>query len=86
MLPYIFAEKKAFTLSRPHGQRLTACRKQLAVIEANRPSAVKIPLFPVPKAGKDIVNECARRVNIPYVTEHVGWAVCRPTSTPFARA
>jgi small subunit ribosomal protein S2 len=68
MLPYIFAEKKGIhiiDLNRTveHLQETAAVLKQLAR------SGKKILFVGTKKQAKDIVNECARRVNMPFVTE-----------------
>ena len=68
MLPYIFAEKKGIhiiDLNRTVDclQETAAAMKQIAR------SGKKILFVGTKKQAKDIVNECARRVNMPFVTE-----------------
>ncbi len=68
MLPYIFAEKKGIHIidlnkTVEHLQETAAVLKQLAR------SGKKILFVGTKKQAKDIVNECARRVNMPFVTE-----------------
>ena len=68
MLPYIFAEKKGIhiiDLNKTFDclQEAAAAMKQIAR------SGKKILFVGTKKQAKDIVSECARRVNMPYVTE-----------------
>lgn len=68
MLPYIFAEKKGIHIIDLNKtvdclQETAAALKQIAL------SGKKILFVGTKKQAKDIVNECARRVNMPYVTE-----------------
>jgi len=68
MLPYIFAEKKGIHIidlnkTVEHLQETAAVMKQLAR------GGKKILFVGTKKQAKDIVNECARRVNMPFVTE-----------------
>ncbi|GAA4342588.1 30S ribosomal protein S2 [Flaviaesturariibacter amylovorans] len=68
MLPYIFAEKKGIHIidlnkTTEHLQEAAAAMKQIAR------SGKKILFVGTKKQAKDIVTECAARVNMPYVTE-----------------
>ncbi|MEI6950761.1 30S ribosomal protein S2 [Paraflavisolibacter sp. H34] len=68
MLPYIFAEKKGIHIidlnkTTESLQEAAAALKQIAR------SGKKILFVGTKKQAKDIVTECAQRVNMPYVTE-----------------
>lgn len=68
MLPYIFAEKKGIHIidlnkTVEHLQDTAAAMKQIAR------SGKKILFVGTKKQAKDIVSECAKRVNMPFVTE-----------------
>ena len=68
MLPYIFAEKKGIHIidlnkTTEHLQETAAALKAIAR------SGKKILFVGTKKQAKDIVTECAQRVNMPYVTE-----------------
>lgn len=68
MLPYIFAEKKGIHIidlnkTTEHLQEAAAAMKQIAR------SGKKILFVGTKKQAKDIVTECAQRVQMPYVTE-----------------
>jgi len=68
MLPYIFAEKKGIhiiDLNRTVDglQEAAAAMKQIAK------SGKKIMFVATKKQAKEIVNECAKRVNMPFATE-----------------
>jgi small subunit ribosomal protein S2 len=68
MLPYIFAEKKGIHIidlnkTVDHLQETAAALKQIAK------SGKKIMFVATKKQAKEIVTECARRVNMPYATE-----------------
>ncbi|PZR28048.1 MAG: 30S ribosomal protein S2 [Citrobacter freundii] len=68
MLPYIFAEKKGIHIidlnkTVEHLQETAAAMKQIAR------SGKKILFVGTKKQAKDIVSECAKRVNMPFVTE-----------------
>jgi small subunit ribosomal protein S2 len=68
MLPYIFAEKKGIHIidlnkTTEHLQETAAALKQIAR------SGKKIMFVGTKKQAKEIVTECARRVNMPFVTE-----------------
>jgi small subunit ribosomal protein S2 len=68
MLPYIFAEKKGIHIidlnkTVDHLQESAAAIKQIAK------SGKKIMFVATKKQAKEIVSECARRVNMPFATE-----------------
>src|SRR3954465_3828900 len=68
MLPYIFAEKKGIhiiDLNRTVDglQEAAAAMKQIAK------NGKKIMFVATKKQAKEIVNECARRINMPFATE-----------------
>ncbi len=68
MLPYIFAEKKGIHIidlnkTTEHLQETAAALKQIAR------SGKKIMFVGTKKQAKEIVTECARKINMPYVTE-----------------
>ena len=68
MLPYIFAEKKGIHIidlnkTVEHLQETAAALKNIAK------SGKKIMFVGTKKQAKEIVTECAQRVNMPYVTE-----------------
>ena len=68
MLPYIFAEKKGIHIidlnkTTEHLQEAAAAMKQIAR------SGKKVLFVGTKKQAKDIVSECAQRVQMPYVTE-----------------
>ena len=68
MLPYIFAEKKGIHIidlnkTVEHLQDTAAALKQIAK------SGKKIMFVATKKQAKEIVSECAKKVNMPYATE-----------------
>ena len=68
MLPYIFAEKKGIHIidlnkTVDHLQETAAALKQIAK------SGKKIMFVATKKQAKEIVTECAKRVNMPFATE-----------------
>src|SRR4051812_9915221 len=68
MLPYIFAEKKGIHIidlnkTVDHLQEAAAAMKQIAK------SGKKIMFVATKKQAKEIVSECANRVNMPFATE-----------------
>jgi small subunit ribosomal protein S2 len=68
MLPYIFAEKKGIHIidlnkTVDHLQETASALKQIAK------SGKKIMFVATKKQAKEIVSECAKRVNMPYATE-----------------
>jgi small subunit ribosomal protein S2 len=68
MLPYIFAEKKGIHIIDLN--KTVECLQDIAaVMKQIARSGKKILFVGTKKQAKDIVNECARRVNMPFVTE-----------------
>src|SRR5215467_2821714 len=68
MLPYIFAEKKGIHIIDLN--KTTECLQETAAaLKQIARSGKKILFVGTKKQAKDIVNECARRVNMPFVTE-----------------
>jgi small subunit ribosomal protein S2 len=68
MLPYIFAEKKGIHIIDLN--KTTECLQETAAaLKAVARSGKKILFVGTKKQAKDIVTECAQRVNMPYVTE-----------------
>ena len=68
MLPYIFAEKKGIHIIDLN--KTTECLQETAgVMKQIARSGKKILFVGTKKQAKDIVNECAKRVNMPFVTE-----------------
>ena len=68
MLPYIFAEKKGIHIidlnkTVDHLQEASPAMKQIAK------SGKKIMFVATKKQAKEIVSECAKKVNMPYATE-----------------
>ncbi len=68
MLPYIFAEKKGIHIidlnkTSEHLQEVAAVLKQIAR------SGKKIMYVGTKKQAKEIVSDCAKKVNMPYATE-----------------
>ena len=68
MLPYIFAEKKGIHIidlnkTVDHLQEAAAAMKQIAK------SGKKIMFVATKKQAKEIVSECAKKVNMPFATE-----------------
>ena len=68
MLPYIFAEKKGIHIIDLN--KTTECMQETAAaLKQIARSGKKILFVGTKKQAKDIVTECAQRVNQPYVTE-----------------
>lgn len=68
MLPYIFAEKKGIHIIDLN--KTTECLNEAAAaMKQIARSGKKILFVGTKKQAKDIVNECARRINMPFVTE-----------------
>src|SRR6476646_6942105 len=68
MLPYIFAEKKGIHIIDLN--KTTECLQETAAaMKQIARSGKKILFVGTKKQAKDIVTECAARVNMPYVTE-----------------
>ncbi len=68
MLPYIFAEKKGIHII-DLNKTVECLQESAAVMKQISRSGKKILFVGTKKQAKDIVNECARRVNMPFVTE-----------------
>jgi len=68
MLPYIFAEKKGIHIIDPN-KTVECLQETAAVLKQIARSGKKILFVGTKKQAKDIVNESARRVNMPFVTE-----------------
>ncbi len=68
MLPYIFAEKKGIHII-DLNKTVECLQETAAAMKAIARSGKKILFVGTKKQAKDIVNECARRVNMPFVTE-----------------
>jgi small subunit ribosomal protein S2 len=68
MLPYIFAEKKGIHII-DLNKTVELLQETAAVMKQIARSGKKILFVGTKKQAKDIVNECARRVNMPFVTE-----------------
>jgi small subunit ribosomal protein S2 len=68
MLPYIFAEKKGIHIIDLN--KTTECMQETAAaLKQIARSGKKILFVGTKKQAKDIVTECAQRVNMPFVTE-----------------
>src|SRR6266478_1904864 len=68
MLPYIFAEKKGIHII-DLNKTVECLQETAAVLKQISRGGKKILFVGTKKQAKDIVNECARRVNMPFVTE-----------------
>ena len=68
MLPYIFAEKKGIHII-DLNKTVECLQETAAVMKQIARSGKKILFVGTKKQAKDIINECARRVNMPFVTE-----------------
>jgi small subunit ribosomal protein S2 len=68
MLPYIFAEKKGIHII-DLNKTVDCLQESAAALKQIARSGKKILFVGTKKQAKDIVNECAKRVNMPYVTE-----------------
>ena len=68
MLPYIFAEKKGIHII-DLNKTVDCLQETAAALKQIARSGKKILFVGTKKQAKDIVNECAKRVNMPYVTE-----------------
>src|SRR3954462_8984266 len=67
MLPYIFAEKKGIHII-DLNKTTEAMQETAAALKAIARSGKKILFVGTKKQAKDIVTECAQRVNMPFVT------------------
>ncbi len=68
MLPYIFAEKKGIHII-DLNKTVECLQETAAAMRQIARSGKKILFVGTKKQAKDIVNECAKRVNMPFVTE-----------------
>jgi len=68
MLPYIFAEKKGIHII-DLNKTVECLQESAAALKQIARSGKKILFVGTKKQAKDIVNESARRVNMPFVTE-----------------
>ena len=68
MLPYIFAEKKGIHII-DLNKTVEGLQETAAALKAGARSGKKIMFVATKKQAKEIVSECAQRVNMPYVTE-----------------
>jgi small subunit ribosomal protein S2 len=68
MLPYIFAEKKGIHII-DLNKTVEGLQESAAALKQIARSGKKILFVGTKKQAKDIVTECAQRVNMPYVTE-----------------
>jgi len=68
MLPYIFAEKKGIHII-DLNKTVEGLQESAAALKAIARSGKKIMFVATKKQAKEIVSDCARRVNMPYVTE-----------------
>jgi len=68
MLPYIFAEKKGIHII-DLNKTVECLQETAAVMKQIARSGRKILFVGTKKQAKDIVNECAKRVSMPFVTE-----------------
>jgi len=68
MLPYIFAEKKGIHII-DLNKTVDCLQETAAVMKQIARSGKKILFVGTKKQAKDIVNECAKKVNMPFVTE-----------------
>src|SRR6187399_1118527 len=68
MLPYIFAEKKGIHII-DLNKTVECLQETAAAMKQIARSGRKILFVGTKKQAKDIVNECAKRVNMPFVTE-----------------
>lgn len=68
MLPYIFAEKKGIHII-DLNKTVEGLQESAAALKQIAKSGKKIMFVATKKQAKEIVTECAQRVNMPYVTE-----------------
>ncbi len=68
MLPYIFAEKKGIHII-DLNKTVEGLQEAAAAMKAIARSGKKIMFVATKKQAKEIVQDCAKRVNMPYVTE-----------------
>ncbi|MBL7764774.1 MAG: 30S ribosomal protein S2 [Chitinophagaceae bacterium] len=68
MLPYIFAEKKGIHII-DLNKTIEGLQEAAAVMKQLAKSGKKILFVATKKQAKEIVTDCAQRVNMPYVTD-----------------
>src|ERR1043165_832264 len=68
MLPFIFAEKKGIHII-DLNRTVEGLQEAAAAMKSIAKSGKKIMFVATKKQAKEIVTECAQRVNMPYVTE-----------------
>jgi small subunit ribosomal protein S2 len=68
MLPYIFAEKKGIHII-DLNKTVEGLQEAASALKSIARSGKKIMFVATKKQAKEIVQECARRVNMPFVTE-----------------
>jgi len=68
MLPYIFAEKKGIHII-DLNKTVESLQEAAAALKNIAKSGKKIMFVGTKKQAKEIVTECAKKVNMPYVTE-----------------
>src|SRR5436189_2699201 len=68
MLPYIFAEKKGIHII-DLNKTVEGLQETAAALKSIAKSGKKIMFVATKKQAKEIVSDCARRINMPYVTE-----------------
>jgi len=68
MLPYIFAEKKGIHII-DLNKTVEGLQEAAAALKSIARSGKKIMFVATKKQAKELVQECAQRVNMPYVTE-----------------
>src|SRR6187399_3306110 len=68
MLPYIFAEKKGIHII-DLNKTVESLQEAAAALKAIARSGKKIMFVATKKQAKEIVSDCAKRVNMPFVTE-----------------
>src|SRR6202046_5387479 len=68
MLPYIFAEKKGIHII-DLNKTVEGLQEAAAAMKSIAKSGKKIMFVATKKQAKEIVSDCAKRINMPYVTE-----------------
>ena len=68
MLPYIFAEKKGIHII-DLNKTVEGLQETAAALKSIAKSGKKIMFVATKKQAKEIVADCAKRINMPYVTE-----------------
>ena len=68
MLPYIFAEKKGIHII-DLNKTTEALQETAAALKQIAKSGKKIMFVATKKQSKEIVTDCAKKVNMPYVTD-----------------